>query len=82
MPHNLKNAVWQKAYPIHNINPDLMRRDIYGNPIAFCEYGHSSKYGWEIDHIIPKSIGGNNHIKNLQPLHWRANRMKGNSLTY
>lgn len=78
----LQLAVWQKATPVLGYDPNLFRVDDYGNPIAFYEYGKLTSYGWEIDHNLPRSKGGNNHINNLQPLHWRANRMKGDSLTF
>lgn len=33
-----------------------------------------------VDHIIPKSKGGDNHIDNYQPAHARCNSIKGNTL--
>ena len=40
-------------------------------------YGVFSKFGWQIDHIKPKSAGGDDSIDNLQALHWRNNKSKG-----
>lgn len=36
----------------------------------------NSKFSWNIDHIIPKSKGGNNSIDNLQAVHIKCNRNK------
>ena len=36
----------------------------------------NSKFAWNIDHIIPKSKGGNNSINNLQAVHIFCNRKK------
>lgn len=80
MPEYLKLAVWQKAHYVYGYNPDLLRIDDYGNPIAFHDYGKNSLYSWEIDHIYPKSRGGSDCISNLRPLQVLANRMKGDRL--
>ena len=42
------------------------------------EEQRNSRYAWNIDHIIPISKGGNNSIDNLQAVHIRCNRNKGN----
>jgi len=77
-----KLAVWLKGYPIQNISSNVLRSDAYGNYIAFDEYGKISKYGWEIDHIYPKSRGGSDDLYNLRPLSTHANRVKGDRLPY
>jgi hypothetical protein len=49
--------------------------------ICFYDYGNQfSKYGWQIDHIIPQTKGGANCLENLQPLHWLTNQSCGNRL--
>lgn len=34
----------------------------------------NSDYSWNIDHIVPKSKGGTNKLKNLQATHVVCNR--------
>lgn len=72
------DAVWRKAQPQENNNPDIFRRDYAGAWIKRSDYGnHTSKYGWEIDHLKPVSQNGTDELDNLIPLHWRNNRSKG-----
>lgn len=37
----------------------------------------NSWYAWNVDHIIPKSRGGTDWLDNLQAVHIRCNRSKG-----
>jgi 5-methylcytosine-specific restriction endonuclease McrA len=50
--------------------------------MKFSDYGCISKYGWEIDHIIPVACHGSDLLTNLQPLYWKNNRRKGDSLFF
>ena len=51
--------VWEKAKSLQNYDSDCIRKDKCGAWINFDKYGdRTSEYGWEIDHIIPKSKGG------------------------
>ena len=70
-------AVWQKANPIAK-QPDYSR-DYCGAKIYRHSYGKTSDYGWEIDHIKPKSKDGCDSLINLQPLHWENNRHKSDN---
>ncbi len=46
-------------------------------PIAFSNYGnHGARGAWEIDHSVPKSQGGTDHLNNLYAAHTICNRAK------
>lgn len=70
-------AVWQKAAVIRGNDPDNFRKDACGAWIRWSAYGNTGEYGWEIDHRKPVAAGGGDELTNLQPLHWRNNREKG-----
>ena len=70
-------AVWEKATPIPKI--DFVRKDSCGANMAKQDYGHTSAFGWEVDHIKPVALGGGDELDNLQPLHWQNNRHKGDN---
>lgn len=72
-------SVWQKAQEVPG-SPNF-RIDAYGGWMQFERYGNrNSDFGWEIDHIYPRSKGGGDHFDNLQPLNWRNNVEKGDSI--
>lgn len=76
----VKQAVWAKGVVIPGYDPGMWRYDICGAVIRYGDHGdRSSEHGWEIDHIVPLSQGGSDHITNLQPLHWENNAAKGDS---
>ena len=67
--------MWQKARAMGT--SAILRVDAWGWTIVRQDYGNMrSRYGWEIDHIIPIAQGGGDELANLQPLQWENNRRK------
>jgi hypothetical protein len=79
---NFTNAklekIWQKGTSVRGKNPNLYRKDIYGNVMYKPSYGLNSEMGWQVDHSKPQSKGGTDHLNNLQPMNSQANKEKGN----
>ncbi len=73
---------WDEANTIRGKNPDVWRKDKFGEKIRKGSYGTVEEFGWEIDHEYPKSKGGSDKDKNLQPLHWKENRKKSDKVNY
>ena len=49
--------------------------------LKFEDYGKRNKSGaWEVDHIIPKKMGGPDFHYNLAPIHPECNRKKADKL--
>lgn len=69
--------VWEKGSVVPNNDPKVWRKDQCAAWIARNKYGNrNSQYGWEIDHIKPKSEGGGDELSNLRPLQWENNTSK------
>jgi hypothetical protein len=71
------DAVWGRATPERGYV--TFRKDKCGASMQRRRYGQTGDWGWEIDHIKPVSLGGTDDLRNLQPLHWRNNRHKGDN---
>lgn len=71
-----KETTWDKADTIPGKNPNLWRRDPYGNEIYKPAYGKAGEKGWQVDHKHPKSKGGTDNPRNLQAVQTEENRQK------
>ena len=60
----------------------LKRLTVWRRHDAHCYYCHTLMSLWEmsIDHLIPKSKGGTNHVSNLVPCCKPCNGKKANKL--
>jgi 5-methylcytosine-specific restriction endonuclease McrA len=46
----------------------------------WCGTGQGTGDPWEVDHYIPLSRGGTNHVSNLRLAHRSCNRAKGSQV--
>ena len=78
--HDTRSKVWWKAQEIPGKDRKEWAMDVCGATIRWQNHGDTgSPRGWEIDHIIADANGGGDELTNLQPLHWRNNRRKGDN---
>ena len=71
----LPKKVWEFRY-----GGVTRAQDVCGAWMDKAAYGQQGTYGWEIDHIIPRSRRGLNAMSNLRPLHWQNNDARGDNL--
>lgn len=76
MDEQLIHLLWNKASKIEGLNPAVFRKDSCGALIMRDKYDMQNPFGWVVDHIFPKSLGGNDDIDNLRALHYQNNLSK------
>lgn len=58
------------------------RCHLCGSKLIYKNYGNIFVKGsWEIDHSVPRSLGGTDHLNNLFPVCTYCNKSKGNNST-
>ena len=81
-----KEIAWNKAQIIGGYDASRFRKDACGAWIVWEKYGVTdSPFGWEVDHIVPRSLLEKNGVPeeminnplNLRAMHWQNNRYKG-----
>ena len=77
-----REIAWQNTPKVRGKNPNLYRRDVFGNEIYKAAYGTHGEKSWEIDHSNPKSQGGTDSPRNLQAMQTYANRSKKDKYPY
>jgi 5-methylcytosine-specific restriction endonuclease McrA len=75
-----REKAWNNAQNVRGKDPDLYRKDPYGNLMYKSSHGKASGMGWDVDHIKPASRGGSDATRNLQALNTSVNRSKGDTL--
>lgn len=74
------DEAWNKATIVENYDPKIWRKDPCGAWINYEEYGKQTDFGWNIDHIIPKTLfNGNDYDSssyNRRAMHWENNLKK------
>lgn len=77
-----KYAAWSAAHPINN-GPFAgldFRTDDFGHIMRWSDYGTCGVFGWEVDHRIPRALGGTDSLSNLRAVNARMNRSMGGLL--
>lgn len=84
----VKRMAWNKANSIDGLDSNLFRKDPCGALIVWDKYGAiENEYGWEIDHIIPRSLLEEKGIaaekidapQNLRAMHHKNNLSKADN---
>lgn len=89
MKINRKNALklWEKFFGnrryVEDFHGYLMCRDGYGDPDYYVYYNGERIYcGWNIHHILPKTLGGTDAISNLICTNIATNEEAADRITF
>ncbi len=71
------DLVWNKGRIVPGYDEKVVRKDCCGAWIVRNKYGdRTDDFGWEIDHVYPQSLGGDDNLDNLRPMQWQNNEAK------
>jgi hypothetical protein len=74
---------WVKEFWENEFGTNDIGYDFSGYEVRKGSYGLvGSKFGWNIDHILPVSMGGTDHYYNLQITHISTNNERGNRMSF
>ena len=77
----MENAI--RKFWEHEFGNSEIGFDFAGWEVRKGAYGQEgSRYGWNIDHILPKSKGGTDDYNNLQITHIDTNSERGNKISF
>lgn len=72
--------VWNAARKVEGMDASMIRKDPCGAWIVREKFGMpENEYGWEIDLIFPKALGGDERPENLRAMHCANAKSKGSS---
>jgi hypothetical protein len=82
MLEDLKRLAWARTSPVGcQLNSWEFRKDCLGNMVRYADFGNRhSPFGWELDYIVSRSLGGSTDPANLQALHWKSTAARSESL--
>lgn len=73
-----KEYTWNRAQIVEGYDRDTVRKDACGAWILKDHYGmRDSIFGWEVDHVFPIALGGDDFVQNLRAMQWENNVSKG-----
>lgn len=71
-------SIWKRDAEMEGLDSNLFRKDACGAVMARSQYGmRDSNFGWEIDHVYPIAMGGDDNIENLRAMQWENVESKG-----
>jgi hypothetical protein len=82
MLEDLKRAAWARTNPVSGQSTSWeFRKDSLGNLVRYADFGNRhSPFGWELDFILSRTLGGSSDPENLQALHWKATAARSEAL--